>query len=46
MMENSFCMTMEWLVRLDNETRLRLIRLYLALVEKNPPRIVNAMNDL
>lgn len=32
--------------RLDNETRLRLVRLYLALVEKDPPRTVNAMNDL
>lgn len=32
--------------RLDNETRLRLIRLYLALVEKDPQRTVNAMNDL
>lgn len=32
--------------RLDNETRLRLIRLYLALVEKDPPRTVNAMSDL
>ncbi|MFB5637716.1 MAG: ABC1 kinase family protein [Nitrosarchaeum sp.] len=32
--------------RLDNETRLRLIRLYLALVEKDPPRTVNAMADL
>lgn len=32
--------------RLDNDTRLRLIRLYLALVEKDPPRTVNAMNDL
>lgn len=32
--------------RLDKETRLRLIRLYLALVEKDPPRTVNAMNDL
>ena len=32
--------------RLDNETRLRLIRLYLALVEKDPSRTVNAMNDL
>jgi len=32
--------------RLDNETRLRLIRLYLALVEKDPPRTVNAMTDL
>ena len=32
--------------KLDNETRLRLVRLYLALVEKDPPRTVNAMNDL
>jgi predicted unusual protein kinase regulating ubiquinone biosynthesis (AarF/ABC1/UbiB family) len=32
--------------RLDNETRLNLIRLYLSLVEKDPPRTVNAMNDL
>ena len=32
--------------RLDQDTRLRLIRLYLALVEKDPPRTVNAMNDL
>ena len=32
--------------RLDNETRLRLVRLYLALVEKDPPRTVNAMDDL
>jgi len=32
--------------RLDNETRLRLVRLYLALVEKDPPRTVNAMSDL
>ena len=32
--------------RLDNDTRLRLIRLYLALVEKDPSRTVNAMNDL
>jgi len=32
--------------RIDNETRLRLIRLYLALVEKDPSRTVNAMNDL
>ena len=32
--------------KLDDETRLRLIRLYLALVEKDPPRTVNAMNDL
>ena len=32
--------------RLDNETRLKLIRLYLSLVEKDPPRTVNAMDDL
>jgi len=32
--------------RLDKEARLKLIRLYLALVEKDPPRTVNAMNDL
>lgn len=32
--------------RLDEETRLKLIRLYLSLVEKDPPRTVNAMNDL
>jgi len=32
--------------RVNNETRFRLIRLYLALVEKNPPRVVNAMVDL
>jgi len=32
--------------RLNNETRMRLIRLYLALVEKDPPRTVNVMNDL
>ncbi len=32
--------------RINNETRHKLIRLYLALVEKNPPRVVNAMNDL
>lgn len=32
--------------KLDNETRLRLIRLYLALVEKDPPRTVNVMNEL
>jgi len=32
--------------RLNDETRLRLVRLYLALVEKNPPRTVNAMDDL
>ncbi len=32
--------------RINNETRFRLIRLYLALVEKNPSRVVNAMIDL
>ena len=32
--------------RINDETRFKLIRLYLALVEKNPPRVVNAMNDL
>ena len=32
--------------RINNETRFKLIRLYLALVERNPPRVVNAMNDL
>ena len=32
--------------RLDPQTRLRLIRLYLALVERDPPRTVNAMDDL
>ncbi|MDE0091088.1 MAG: AarF/ABC1/UbiB kinase family protein [Thaumarchaeota archaeon] len=32
--------------RLDDETRMRLVRLYLALVEKDPPRTVNAMSDL
>ena len=32
--------------RLDNETRMKLVRLYLALIEKDPPRTVNAMNSL
>lgn len=32
--------------RINNETRFKLIRLYLALVEKNPSRVVNAMADL
>jgi len=32
--------------RLDDETRMRLVRLYLALVEKDPPRTVNVMNEL
>ena len=32
--------------RLDNQTRLKLIRLYLALVERDSSRTVNAMDDL
>ena len=32
--------------RLNNETRLRLVRLYLALVEIDPSRTVNAMDEL
>lgn len=32
--------------RLDEKTRLKLIRLYLALVERDPSRTVNAMDDL
>lgn len=32
--------------RLDPQTRLRLIRLYLALVGKDPPRTVRAMDEL
>jgi len=32
--------------RINNETRFKLIRLYLALVEKNPSRVVSAMSDL
>ena len=32
--------------RLDDETRKRLIRLYLALLEKDPSRTINAMSDL
>jgi predicted unusual protein kinase regulating ubiquinone biosynthesis (AarF/ABC1/UbiB family) len=32
--------------RLDNETRLKLIRLYLSLIEKDPPRTVSAMDGL
>jgi predicted unusual protein kinase regulating ubiquinone biosynthesis (AarF/ABC1/UbiB family) len=32
--------------RLDNKTRLKLIRLYLALVERDPTRTVFAMDDL
>ena len=32
--------------RLDTQTRMRLIRLYLALVERDPPRTVRAMDEL
>jgi predicted unusual protein kinase regulating ubiquinone biosynthesis (AarF/ABC1/UbiB family) len=32
--------------RLDKKIRMRLVRLYLGLIEKDPPRTVNAMNDL
>jgi len=32
--------------RLNDETRLKLIRLYLGLIEKNPPRTVTAMDEL
>lgn len=32
--------------RLDNETRLKLIRLYLSLVEKDPSRAVNVLLEL
>ena len=32
--------------QINDETRFKLIRLYLALVERNPPRVINAMNDL
>jgi predicted unusual protein kinase regulating ubiquinone biosynthesis (AarF/ABC1/UbiB family) len=32
--------------KVNDETRLKLIRLYLALIEKDPPRTVNAMEDL
>jgi predicted unusual protein kinase regulating ubiquinone biosynthesis (AarF/ABC1/UbiB family) len=32
--------------KIDNETRMRIVRLYLALVEKDPPRTVNAMSEL
>jgi len=32
--------------KINDETRLKLIRLYLALIEKDPPRTVNAMDDL
>jgi predicted unusual protein kinase regulating ubiquinone biosynthesis (AarF/ABC1/UbiB family) len=32
--------------RLDNITRLRLIRLYLGMIDKNPPRTVNILMEL
>ena len=32
--------------KINDETRFKLIRLYLALVEKNPSRVVNTMSDL
>ena len=32
--------------RLNDQTRLKLIRLYLGLIEKNPPRTVTAMDEL
>ena len=32
--------------RLDNKTRLRLIRLYLGLIDKDPPRTVNILLEL
>jgi len=32
--------------RLENQTRLKLIRLYLSLVEKDPPRAVNVLIEL
>ncbi len=32
--------------RLDQTTRIRLIRLYLALVDRNPSRTINAMDEL
>jgi len=32
--------------KLDEKTRLKLIRLYLALIERDPARTVNAMDDL
>ena len=32
--------------KVNDETRVKLIRLYLALIEKDPPRTVNAMEDL
>jgi len=32
--------------RINDETRIKLVRLYLGLIEKNPPRTVNAMDEL
>ncbi|MDC8452556.1 MAG: AarF/ABC1/UbiB kinase family protein [Candidatus Nitrosotalea sp.] len=32
--------------RLDNKTRLKLIRLYLSIIERDPTRTVSAMDDL
>jgi predicted unusual protein kinase regulating ubiquinone biosynthesis (AarF/ABC1/UbiB family) len=32
--------------RLDNKTRLRLIRLYLGMIDKDPPRTVNVLMEL
>ena len=32
--------------RLDNKTRLRLIRLYLGLIDKDPARTVNVLMEL
>ncbi len=32
--------------KLDDDSRKKLVRLYLALVEKDPPRTVNAMSEL
>jgi predicted unusual protein kinase regulating ubiquinone biosynthesis (AarF/ABC1/UbiB family) len=32
--------------RIDNETRLKLVRLYLGLIEKDPARAVNVLMDL
>ena len=32
--------------RINDETRLKLVRLYLGLIEKNPPRTVAAMDEL
>jgi predicted unusual protein kinase regulating ubiquinone biosynthesis (AarF/ABC1/UbiB family) len=32
--------------RLDNKTRLRLIRLYLGMIDKDPPRTVNILMEL